>query len=98
MNDGRNQTRDISSVVILGLHRAALTLIVVCAAAMVFCIAAGFIAYLAGHVPGANLVRIGRSLVQLAAVFSWSGGLLLLSIAGWLILESWLAAFKRGAA
>lgn len=98
MNDGRNQPRDLSSVVILGLHRAALTLIAVCAAAMVFCIFGGVIAYLAGQVPGANLVRVGRSLLQLSAVFSWAGGGLLLSVAAWLFLESCRTAFKRGGA
>jgi len=80
---------------LLSLARlGALTVATVAAAVMVFCGFAGAILYVAsfGH-SGAQLLADIALAMALAAVFSWSGGVLLLATAAWLIAEAIGRAF-----
>ena len=74
----------------------ALTIATVAAAVMVFCCFAGAILYAAsyGH-SGAQLLADIAIAMALAAVFSWSGGALLLATAAWLIAEAILRSFAQ---
>lgn len=74
---------------ILWLHRIALALLCALGAVMAFCIIAGLTL---GLSPVRGLDNL-RALRALAALFGWAGGLTLIAIALWAMLEALLAGF-----
>ena len=75
-------------LVILWLHRAAITLLVAFGAAMAFCILAG--AIIAVRAAAGWTPELLAAIFALAALFGWAGGAFLLALLAWTGLSAML--------